>query len=298
MPIVVRPLFEQAYFYTDQPKPDTGGFLRMRWPVFTGSKVSLRAAKDMPWYSTEQYETKIMENQSSFGLAVMRKLKPTFSLVVAIRAAIDGVRDMITDRVKTVEDGYAICSKISGGCSPTSTEYDSWSTPSRDARILAQAKLVRSMSSLGNSDERKQMDAIVLAEMKKPVITLFGEPLNLNIVYQAFRHGLASSDPNQPIELRWSARPEAFVELFKTRFLTGYADRAKALVTAGTKCRGNTSDDCAIGGATYLQENSFAVKPERAIRNASASTPYSPRRNSRSPPKRSRSPSGLIPRSI
>ncbi len=259
LPIVVRQLAEQAYFYSDQPKVDTGGFLRMRWPIFSGNSVTLRKATNMPGYSLEQYDPKFMDGQSSFGLAVMRKLKPTFSLVTAMRSAIDGVRAMIQDRVKIVEDGFALCSKAPGGCPPTSADYENWSTPSRDARILAQTKLVTSMASLGNADEQKQMDALEKTELKKPVIDLGGESLDLNIVYQAFRHHLASADPNQPIELRWGARPEALTEIFRQRIQTGYRDRAAAMASAGTTCLGNPGADCAPGGLRYLQENSFEL---------------------------------------
>ena len=260
LPVAVRTLAEQAYFYTDPPTPDSGGFLRMRWPLEGGAGVVLKPATEMPDYSLEQYDPKLMDGQSSFGLAVMRKLKPSFSLVVAIRSAIDGVKEMIQDRIGIVEAGAAFCAKAPGGCPPGSAGYEDWSTPSRDARLLAQAKLVLSMPSLGNSDERYRMEALVKEELKKPALELGGEAIALNLVVEAFRRGLPSADPNRSVEFRWAVRPEAYVDLFTERFVSGFAERKQRLATAGTACRSNPSRaDCAIGGATYLKENSFAV---------------------------------------
>jgi hypothetical protein len=259
LPIAVRELDEEAYFYTDQPTADTGGFLRMRWPIRTGDRVSLHDGATMPFYSLEQYAPALMTGQRSFGIAVMRKLKPTFSLLAAMRAALDGVEDMIRERVKLVEDGLKFCTNQSGGCPLASGSYEDWSTPSRDSRILAQANLISSMSSLGTADDRQQMETLYQTEFAKPVITLEGDSIPLNLVCQAFRRGLAASDPNLSVALRWGVRPEDLIEIFKARLVDGYATRSASFATGTHACVGSSSADCAPGGSAFLAENSFAV---------------------------------------
>ena len=258
LPVVIRPLIEQAYFYTDQPTALTGGFLRMRWPVLKNGNYSLVRAEDMPGYSLEQYDPKLLAGRSSFGLAVMRKLKPTFSLVVAIREAIQGVRDMIRDRVQLVQDGFAACSKSPSGCPADSQAYDDWSTTSRDARLLAQSDLLSSMIGLGNTDERTQMKAILKEEMAKPVLQLGGESVNLDLVYEALRRKIASDDPNQPIERRWNVRPEGLIPFFTESLITQYRARKAALDRPST-CRNATIPECRPGGARFEIEGTFEI---------------------------------------
>ncbi len=252
LPIQVRSLAEETYFYTEQPKANTGGFLRIRWPVFKGSSVSLVDAKDMPGYSLEQYGEEIMKDQSSFGIAVMRKLKPSFSFVAATNAALEGIRSMINQRVTLVEEGYAVCSK--SACPPDSANYEDWSTPSRDARINAQIRLARSMGSLGNPDEQKQIELILKREFAAPVVTFEGRPVSLSLIFESFRRGLFSSDPNLTPRLRWGVLPEAMGEIFKTRADKLIDDREKFLATSGKTCVGNTGANCIPGGETYLKE--------------------------------------------
>jgi hypothetical protein len=254
LPVQIRSLAEENYFYIEQPKVNKGGFLRMRWPVFKGNKVSLVAAEQMPGYSLEQYGEEIMTDQSSFGVAVMRKLKPTFSFVTALNAALDGIKSMLNQRITLVEDGYAVCSK--SPCAPDSINYEDWSTPSRDARILAQIKLAISMGSLGNLDEQKQTELILKREFAAPIITLEGNPISLKLIYESFRRGLFSSDPNLSPRLRWGVLPEAIAEIFKTRADKLILEREKFITNSGKSCLGNTSNSCLPGSEIYLKETS------------------------------------------
>jgi hypothetical protein len=260
LPVQIRPLAEEAYFNIEQPKVSTGGFMRMRWPVFKGQSVSLIAGKEMPGYSLEQYSEEIMQDQSSFGIAVMQKLKPSFSFVIATEAILDGIKSMLNQRIGLVEEGYAVCSK--SPCLPGSANYEDWSTPSRDSRILGQIKLALSMSSLGNKDEQKQIELVLDREFSSPVVSLEGNSIPLKIIYESFRRGLSSSDPNLSPRLRWGVLPEAIAEIFKNRADKLIIEREKFIASAGKSCLGNFTATCLPGSENYRKETSEPIDSE------------------------------------
>ncbi|MES2856969.1 MAG: hypothetical protein V4692_13965, partial [Bdellovibrionota bacterium] len=123
VPRSVRSLYEQDFWMSDQPVRKMGGFLRFRWPVRAENGTTTIVSRErMSFYSLEQYEPAIMNGETSFAMALLKRLDPGFSPTTWIRAAIKDLGDQIDSRKKVVEDGFAICSVKS--CAPGTAEYE------------------------------------------------------------------------------------------------------------------------------------------------------------------------------
>ena len=198
-PKIVRPLEESYYWYSQQPTQKSGGFLHMRWPIVDSSGIHLESAKNMPFYSQMQYDPAFMNGGTEFNIEVIKKLKPTFSLEKFFDHAVTDLVGLIDFRRQMVEGGYAHCQAI-GGCKPGTQDYEDWSTPTRDGRLL---ELADQIDRIWRIDWQGLGQAWQKAMRSEP-LTLDGVSYTLNHIVAIFRMHLHSSDPNLPVARRWA----------------------------------------------------------------------------------------------
>src|SRR5262249_43693350 len=116
------------YTASKQPAATDGGFLRFRWPqVSSNGKVTLLDGKEHPHYSTEEYDPAFMNSQTSFDIAVFKKINPNFSFYLVFSGALDFLKTKIQSRVDIVNQGFEACKKID--CKEGTQGYEDWSTP-------------------------------------------------------------------------------------------------------------------------------------------------------------------------
>jgi len=219
VPKEVRPLEESFFFESTQPPHDgygNDGFGRFRWPTSNGAK-SLVDAKDMPYYSEEQYGPDFLNSNpalsgddpahKNFSLFVFKRLNPNFDPVLRITEGIDLIKTLLADRVEIVTKGYAACKN---GCDPDSGLYDDWSTPSRDTRLQG---LIADLDSYQNAlFSIPTVPAAWKAALASPIVKIDGTDYTLGLVQWVWANNFFSTDPNQPPAIRWGVVPEGFAQ--------------------------------------------------------------------------------------
>lgn len=196
-PRAVRDLFEFVFLSNDVDQ-NSAGFLRMRWPIFTGDQVDLVPAEQMPQYSLEQFDPAfIHQPRSAFYEEVFARINPDADYnLIAKKVAIQ-IRDMYRERVKVVEQGYKICQ--AKHCDKGSPDYEAWSTPSRDQRILETIDILNVLFNMvtDGSEIHEVLGTVIL--------TLNDRDDSVNDLMDIWRAGSYSSDPNDSPERRWGA---------------------------------------------------------------------------------------------
>ena len=136
VPRMVRELYQSGYWYETQPENfRKGGFVRMRWLEKVSKKWQLVQASKHPYYSLEQYQPEFMQDSEEFYDAVQSKLNAfQNSPIGKAKRLIHQIVKNLYNRQHIVVTGQVAC-KVSQ-CQPGDENYEAWSTPSRDARIL------------------------------------------------------------------------------------------------------------------------------------------------------------------
>lgn len=195
VPQEVRLLYSTIYYQTELPKKNSG-FLRMLWPIIKSELVQFTKARDMPFYSLEQYSENFLKDDSTFGIAVMKRLQPNFSWEILGSSILNDIKNRLENRVKIVEQGFQFCK--TNDCAPGTAGYENWSTPARDTAILSafdnfDSVLVES----ANIKWVKEM----LQNLKNSYLEIQGQKINLDNILNNLED--CSSDPRDSIEQRW-----------------------------------------------------------------------------------------------
>jgi hypothetical protein len=182
------------------PTDGLEGIFRFRWPVSVNGKRDLLASASMPWYSLEQYDPHFSDGFNTFTDAVIKKAVPNFNFdaKLALRAQTADLTQKLLARVKIVQDGYDVCSKIR--CMEGTPEWEAWSTPSRDAaaaRMIAAAEMIYSDHQC-NSACRRELDS-----HRNDKLLSLGGSYTLGNALQAWDNQQYSSDPNDSLNARW-----------------------------------------------------------------------------------------------
>jgi len=147
-------------------------FGRWRWPVLTNGRWSLISAKRMPGYSLEQYEMKkqLLPTQELDAWIYSRLGLMNFESTILFRMISD-LQYFLESRVYNTALGSLSCAWFP--CNPSSYEYDSYSSPSRDKRILeSQSRLFERITKFGGQD----------APNVKPVLQAIRERLSYELI--------------------------------------------------------------------------------------------------------------------
>jgi hypothetical protein len=186
------------YFYreTQINNFSRGGFLKIRWPVKVGNSWSLVRRENMPGYSVEQYDDEFMTGFDYFYEAVEAKIGAITNPAEKVRQSIRMLRDRFLARVDVVKDGYEFC-KLND-CSEGTLNYENWSTPGRDSRIVL---LIENIEYLieGSDQLQRQWRAFLNNEQ----LIIEGQPYKMRDVVYSFSYGNYSFIPTDEILTRW-----------------------------------------------------------------------------------------------
>lgn len=175
---------------------NSSGFLRMRWPVWTADQVDLVPAAQMPNYSREQYAADFVQYpHNNFWQEVFYRLDPRADYNRILLKIAKQLKDMFTARISVVEQGYKVCHATP--CAKGSADFEAWSTPSRDERILETITIFDQITSLTmpGSDVREVLH--------QDVLNLNGNQYSVLDLMGSWRMQVYSSDPNDPPAVRW-----------------------------------------------------------------------------------------------
>lgn len=197
VPRVVRPLYSTIYNQYTTPEKNEG-FLRFIWPEVTDGKVQFKLPKDMPHYSLEQYSPDFLKNESTFSIAVMKRLQPDFSWPNLVQSYIDEIQRRLQLRVQIVEQGFQFCQSHS--CEQGTAGYDDWSTPSRDAQIVS---FFQSLVHLTDEPTTSFLKTLITDQLNQKIIRLNGKDIKMNALLFRFLFQLTSVDPAVSLNERW-----------------------------------------------------------------------------------------------
>lgn len=197
VPRAVRDLwvdyYQQASRYSGSRN---GGFLKIRWPEKHGVEWRLRPSQEMPGFSLEQYDEKFAEKYDSYSDAIEARLGVPMSPVEKFRQNLRMLNERFLARLKVVEDGYYFCRQ--NDCAKGSLNYENWSTPSRDEKIVQLISLLKLKSEDGVDQSQAWREYL-----SQQTLTIEKKTYKMSTIVRAFERGLYSSDPRDPILRRW-----------------------------------------------------------------------------------------------
>jgi hypothetical protein len=273
VPAEARRLSESGFWDARQPVEGQGGFVRFRWPEKSGEKWVLKPANEMMYYSTEQYSPSFMNGFQSFAEAVAIKLNPHLDFKARLENAIDTMIERFRARAAIVEKGEKICA--TEDCSEGTKNYENWSTPMRDK------SLGETLQSLEDYAEQMSERVPGLSQqwyksLKRPAIQLQGVDYSLGAVAFAWKLGSFSSDPKQPVDIRWGLSSAAFRNSIQTRLKQWLDERAQKIKAQGALCFDLRA--CEAGSPEWQSSQTFDLDAKiQALTLGSASyCDYSP----------------------
>lgn len=260
---IVRELYEEAYWSDyEQPARDNGGFRRMRWAVEEDRQVVIKPAREMQFYSMEQYEPEFTEGHSGFSDAVLKHIFPNLDLEARIQNGIDTIKGKIQERMRIVEQGYEACR--SGACTPGSELYELWSTPSRDHQL---AKFFEELSRFAQYYDFGSHWEVAI---RNDLVTIQGKQYSIGAVGSAMTVGTYSSEPSVDIEKRWGLTGALYAEKASEQLRVALLARYQKISEQGTECVENP-DACEVGSALYNRWNTSKMDTEIGFRFADVS---------------------------
>ncbi len=215
-------LTEGGFWDSHSPEKNVSGFLRILWPIRSGSRWVFEKKENIPHYSEEQYDENFKGEEPSFALALIKKIAPNFDPILIYENGKKLILDSIDQRIKIVEDGYAICSQQD--CSEGTENYENWSTPSRDKRLLNNLKeletYLSSISQLTTEPMKLYQEAL-----QSETISLLGQNYSLGLFRTIWLAKAFSFQPWDPIEERWPFEPTPFFSQLKKKLTERLAQR-------------------------------------------------------------------------
>lgn len=246
VPAEARRLMESGFWDVKQPIEGRGGFVRFRWPEKSGETWLLRPADQMMFYSTEQYAHSFMDGFLSFAEAVAVKLNPRLDFKARLQNAINTMIERIRTRAEIVEKGEKACAVED--CSEGTKSYENWSTPLRDQGLGETLKSLEDYAGLMN-DRVPGLYDLWSKSLQKPAIQLQGVDYSLGAVAFAWKMGTFSSDPRQPVDVRWGLSGRAFRNAVQRKLQQWLDERERKIAAQGTMCLG--SGACKAGSPEW-----------------------------------------------
>ncbi|OFZ79151.1 MAG: hypothetical protein A2583_00470 [Bdellovibrionales bacterium RIFOXYD1_FULL_53_11] len=252
-PRIVRKVFFGSYWDIDQPKYGQGGFMRTRWPVLRGGKWQPKSAKEMPWYSREQFEKGFVPPGEIFSLSVARAINPDFKLRRVYDQGFEQYSKLVYRRAALVEEGFKACDGAGSSCRPGSYLYENWSTPERDMKMLKMLLILQNLRGRFEAEdglEKSRRDW--LYNMEDHGFTVYsGKRFSLGAVSSALLSGSVSSDPRASLPKRWGLESRLLYPKFRETFRKTM-DGWTALVRPPMKLR--VLAELALGHCNYVPE--------------------------------------------
>lgn len=227
VPRKVRPLHASIYIEQTNEKPTDGGLLRFRWPMKTTHWLQVEK-ENMPYYSLEQYESSLCEDESHFAFCLFKKLDMKYSpaeILKEVQAALVG---LLKTRNVIVQEGLEFCTL--NDCAPGTQNWEDFSTPSRDFRLATALENAEMISYAINLDPEFKL----WTEAQK--VPVAGSDLSVQEFKERLEYKLISFDPRDPVETRWGITPEAIRVMIKRVYLETQAKR-NLLIAKAAPCR-------------------------------------------------------------
>ncbi len=252
IPSKVRVLQEEVLLDMKSIPADLGGFMKFRWPVKKGSNWALLPAREMPWYSDEQYKEEYLTGKTNFTKdLIVNKLKISMNAKATIATMVGALQSFILNRKRIVNEGYRYCRE--NDCSIGTQGYEDWSTPSRDKRILEYfSDIYRTIDDLKTSDP--SLEEFYQALTEKNRLDYQGSHISLEDVFKLFYYEYPSYDPNDEPDLRWGWNDQNKVDSLKLKFDRLEKKRAKK-IKAAEVCR--KSLNCLQGSEEWESLNTY-----------------------------------------
>lgn len=195
VPREVRDLAEHVFFDKEARAPDWG-FMRMRWPVWIDDTVQLVPSTSMPFYSEEQYDRRFVRSpRTDFWEEVFYRLNPQANLSLLTERSLVQVRDMFVARIPVVEKGWEVCRQ--SPCLEGTAEWEAWSTPSRDQRIM------NSIGVFAALYDRTGSSNAIYRLLHTKTFSYQRQNYNLFELIRIWDKKSYSSNPNDTIRRRW-----------------------------------------------------------------------------------------------
>src|SRR3989339_325791 len=232
------------------PSVSEGGFIQFRWAEKKDGKMVLRKSTSMPNYSLEQYTPEFMEGETNFALAIYKRIAPLFNPEVAIEKGLEDIKEQIKRRIEIVREGYRICQKED--CSPGTANWENWSTPSRDARILEKYYEIETLVSLfDNYDLWRKL-------LEEAIFDIEGISRSLSLIITFRQIEIDSSDPRVSIGQRWALYPADVAQNLETEILPIHQKR-KLLIEKQEQVGACTQKRCLPLDKLWNDYNSFEL---------------------------------------
>lgn len=187
-------------------KPERNvGFMAFKQPADL-----LKNKSEIPGYSLEQYNIDIR----SWAQTLQKKLAlKDESLSEKAERIMISACDGSMERVEAVNDALNFLAKTGNQCM-SAQKYDDYSTPSRDKRLkgsfdeleeIYQTAVAEDLAKTFNPDVWAQLSHIMKGTASDfcPIQISSNTILNLNQIYTGFVQGLISSNPHDPLSIRW-----------------------------------------------------------------------------------------------
>lgn len=225
MPRAVRELFSRPFVDESVTGKEDGGLLRFRWPVKHGG-WKLTEKESMPYFSEEQYDENLCEDEKHFSFCLFKKLGMTFKPDLIMQKVQSGLMESLKMREEIVKNGFVYCE--THDCSPGTQAWEDWSTPTRDGRLKAAFE-----SAVGLSLDLNQDDAFDdwMKNSKLP-----SSEMKIFDFYKRMKANFLSSDPRDSLDQRWARTYSAINKTVQGRF-KNFQEQRSVLVEKASYCR-------------------------------------------------------------
>ena len=205
VPRMIRELVGTGFWYSEQPKsPRSGGFMKMRWLTASGKNWKLVEAKNHPYYSLQQYQPAFMTGYDDFYDAVQVRLNSFYNTPQGkTQRLLNNINMTLSLRIYLVSEGFKICKETN--CQPGDENFEAWSTPSRDSRLLnAIIKMESGLQQYNDPDLNQLWQSFLQQDMPLMYDNLSEDMIKkIGQVVLKFKNNQISTDPRDPILKRW-----------------------------------------------------------------------------------------------
>lgn len=213
VPAAVRPLISTSSLVF-MPVEKNTGFRNWIQPQQQGQGVA-----SLPGYSLEQFEMGVMESQNHNSdhqsTSRQRQLSQWTKDVqerLALRPEEKGENyerqaqnlcNLVTARIDVVQKSEVVRQRLNGSCM-NADQYDAYSTPSRDKRIMKTIKdMASSASGFGITSAQRIKKMKTFIDQCPAIEYRSGRKMALYDFVTAMLNGKVSSNPNDTLEARW-----------------------------------------------------------------------------------------------
>jgi hypothetical protein len=251
MPSMIRVLSEEVMMDPAPTDKALGGVVQMRWPVYQNGKWLLTPRNLMPAFSEEQYDPAFINDTKNFTLSIINRLQISFIPKNIVNKSLESIATSLQERVAIVKEGHDFC--LINDCSDGTTNYENYSTPSRDKRLKEKFKAVDELASmLSQFDD--SLPSYLKDLLSTTTITIEGSSKNLKTYKLLFDHSFPSYHPNDTVSERWALDKNASYSALYKKFKRLLATREK-LLTEASSCVQNSQ--CLLGTKNWKQFNTY-----------------------------------------